>query len=203
MTNTVITHQLVEKDRLLAALSGAALCEPYTQAPVLLGTPSYLINLTFNRPELKLFQPGDLAEDRLTGTFGGHLFGPSMELRWLQNGESFDVWTLRDTDHPTASEGVTVLENVSTISLNFYCLGTWNPLAGEFRDGRVSAGLQYNGVQNGSSERHRLFFTAVAYSPSEGAHGAGLQQATDKLNQPRVVAYRLTGLNRDAGKSGF
>lgn len=180
--NLFVTHQQTDRSQLPALLAAASADT---------GTPSYVINLALDRPEIAEYSIDALSTNWNERTFSGRLFGTNAELKWQQNhGDRFDVWTLKES-----AEG---LDFVAEDDLRFYCIGTWNPSDQCFRDGRLPQKLTYY-PKRGSCKDDRFFFRVAAYRPSMSTDGASLDEIVNVLNRPRIAAYRLTGVGVDSG----
>ncbi len=141
------------------------------------------------------------------GTIGGHLFDDSVEARWRLNGDTFDLWTLSESNGPDDTPLDCELRR-------YYCSGTWNgsDKPGIFRDGRLPHAISY--PIDPVRQSDRVFFEIKEYSPVEPQSGVvteseevRLKRVIRELNQPRVVAYRLVrigvGRSTSDGTSEF
>jgi hypothetical protein len=187
-TRLIVSHSVVSRNVLVHA---------FRSAGAKVGSPCFFVNFTLDDATFVYSQNQELPGDWQATTIGGRIFSHNAEFRWQLNGSEFDTWLSRESPF----EGLSARAK----PLKFYCIGTWNPTIGCFRDGQLPQVLPYPIL--GNSKHTRFYCKAVAYSPvldfdsvqDDADEEQILTAINSGLNAPRCIAYRLTWAGVDEG----
>jgi hypothetical protein len=150
-----------------------------------IGAPGWMVTESYPKLTFAAWRPGE-PFPALGEEFAGCLFGPEAELRWTRDGSGFHLWRYRES-----AEGKRYLASKS----RYYCAGFWRD--GRFWESSLPREIEYP-VPAGTvpEDQDRPYVTAVEYwTDRPDAWPNKVQDVEEILNQPRLAAYRLTGLS--------
>jgi len=169
-----------------------------------LGEPAYQVIQSIQECELKSLEAGAGLE--VGASFAGRLFGPEAEIRWVQDGTArYLLWCLSEKPlEEAAALPCRVEAQITTHQpgdekwvekpVRHYLLGVYEEKSNEFRERNLSPRRDYSFVKN-AKDRDRVYLEVIEYLAGEPDCQAKREEFLERLNQPRVIAHRLTGVS--------
>ncbi len=170
------------------------------------GEPCWMILQSFRELSVALWnaQSPDPAAT-LDAVFNGRIFGERGEVRWVKEGQLWEIWGLRETQDVEASGGCGPYVSRER---RYYLWGIFKSKQQRFVEDRVPGVPEYP-ILGTPADDDRAYIEVREYespipvvSPATGNPDVALLEK--QLNEPRLVAHRFLriGSDRDRREAG-